>query len=149
VFGPFDLLVTFKPPNMSFQMACQTLGHVVVVYLPFAAAVAALAIAYHVKTQADVKRPFKGFPLVGLEEDGLTPEESWQKYGYRVMMKGLKEHQSAFQVMTGTGPKVWAVDRRFDESQALTSVHLDLTTEPLHRRVPKASQGKLDANPDS
>jgi hypothetical protein len=95
---------------MSFHIAYPTICHVVLIYLPFAAAVVALAIVYHVKTQADIKRPYKGFPLVGLEEYGLTPEESWQKHGYKVMMKGLKEYQGAFQVMTGTGPKVWTVN---------------------------------------
>jgi hypothetical protein len=93
-------------PEMSRQTVYQALYHVTVVYLPFVAAAAVFAVAYHLKKQADIERPLKGFPLVGLEEDGLSPKDAWMKHGHRVMAKGLKAHQSAFQVMTGTGPKV-------------------------------------------
>lgn len=92
---------------MSRQSVYQAFYHVTVVYLPFLAAAAVIAVAYHLKKQADTERPLKGFPLVGLEEDGLSPKDAWMKYGHRVMAKGLKEHDGAFQVMTGTGPKVW------------------------------------------
>ena len=98
-------------PGMSRQTVYQTLYHVTVVYLPFVAAAVVFAVAYHLKKQADIERPLKGFPLVGLEEDGLSPKDAWMKHGHRVMAKGLKTHQGAFQVMTGTGPKVRKTSR--------------------------------------
>ena len=91
---------------MSHQTVYQTLYHVIVVYLPLVAAAVVFAVAYHMKKQADIVRPLKGFPLVGLEEDGLSPKDAWTKHGHRVMVKGLRTHPGAFQVMTGTGPKV-------------------------------------------
>lgn len=93
-------------PSMSLQTAYQALYRVTVVYLPFVAAAVIFAVAYHLKKQADIERPLKGFPLVGFEEEGLSPKEAWMKHGPRVMANGLKAHQGAFQVMTGTGPKV-------------------------------------------
>ena len=91
---------------MSHQTVYQTLYHVTTVYLPLVAAAVVFAVAYHLKKQADIERPLKGFPLIGLEEDGLSPKDAWMKHAHRVMAKGLKMHQGAFQVMTGTGPKV-------------------------------------------
>jgi hypothetical protein len=93
-------------PGMSRQTVYQALYHVTVVYLPFVAAAVIFAVAYYLKKQAAIVRPWKGFPLLGLEEEGLSPKEAWAKHGHGVMAKGLKEHQGAFQVMTGTGPKV-------------------------------------------
>ncbi|RHZ57409.1 cytochrome P450 [Aspergillus thermomutatus] len=100
---------------MSLQTVYQALYHVTVVYLPFVAAAVIFAVAYHLKKQADIERPLKGFPLVGLEEEGLSPKEAWMKDGPRVMAKGLKAHQGAFQVMTGTGPKIMLPNRFTEE----------------------------------
>lgn len=84
---------------MSLQKAYQALYHVTVVYLPFVAAAVIFAVVYHLKKQADIERPLKGLPLVGLEEEGLRPKDAWMKHGPRVMAKGLKAHAGAFQVM--------------------------------------------------
>ena len=101
---------------MSHQAVYQTLYHVAVVYLPVVTAAVIFAVAYHLKKQADIERPLKGFPLIGLEEDGLSPKDAWMKQAHRVMAKGLKTHQGAFQVMTGTGPKVREESRILFES---------------------------------
>lgn len=91
---------------MSRQTVYQVLYHITVAYLPFVAVAMVIAVAYHLKKQSDSERPLKGFPLVGLEEEGLSPKEVWMKHGHGVMAKGLTAHKGAFQVMTGTGPKV-------------------------------------------
>ncbi|KAF2120197.1 cytochrome P450 monooxygenase [Lophiotrema nucula] len=67
-----------------------------------------------VEIQADIEKPLPGFPLVGLPEDGLSPKAAWTKSGFKVLAKGLREHTGAFQVMTGTGPKI-IVPNRFAE----------------------------------
>ncbi|KAK6063592.1 cytochrome P450 monooxygenase [Seiridium cupressi] len=100
---------------MANKPVYQVLYHVTVAYLPFVAAAVIFAIAYHLKKQSDSERPLKGFPLVGLEDEGLSPKESWMKHGHRVMAKGLKEHEGAFQVMTGTGPKIMLPNRFTEE----------------------------------
>lgn len=91
---------------MSLQTASEALYHVTVFYLPFVACAMVVVVAYSLKKQSDIERPLKGFPLIGLEEDGLDPKEAWMKHGPKVMAKGLSAHKGAFQVMTGTGPKV-------------------------------------------
>lgn len=91
---------------MSLQAVSQAVYHVAVAYLPFVACAMVIAVAYRLKKQSDIERPLKGFPLIGLEEDGLDPKEAWMKQGPKVMEKGLSAHKGAFQVMTGTGPKV-------------------------------------------
>ncbi|KAK3301210.1 cytochrome P450 monooxygenase [Chaetomium fimeti] len=100
---------------MSRQTAYQALYRVTVAYLPFVVAAMIIAVAFHLKKQSDAERPLKGFPLVGLEEEGLSPKEAWMKHGHRVMVKGLTEHKGAFQVMTGTGPKIMLPNRFTEE----------------------------------
>ena len=65
-----------------------------------------LAISWYFRRQASIERPLPGFPLVGLEEEGLSPRDAWSQHGHKVQAKGLREHAGAFQVMTATGPKV-------------------------------------------
>ena len=48
-----------------------------------------------------------GFPLIALQEQGLSPKASWIKQAKNTIAKGLRIcNGSPFQVMTATGPKI-------------------------------------------
>ena len=101
----------------------------------FAVLIVAVGVSVsYFESNVNVERPFKGFPLVGLEEEGLAPREAWNKNGYKVVAKGLREHPGAFQVMTGTGPKIILPNRfaeefgRRDGVSMLKSFGLDFFT---------------------
>lgn len=100
------VVIELSSPVMLFQAVYEALYHVSITYLPFVALAILVAVAYRLKKQSDEERPLKGFPVVGLEEEGLGPKEAYMKHGHKVIAKGLREHKGAFQVMTGTGPKV-------------------------------------------
>ncbi|KAI2632123.1 cytochrome P450 [Hypoxylon sp. NC1633] len=58
-------------------------------------------------------RPFAGFPLVAL--DGKSATKSWLWNGREVLAEGLRRYSGAFQIMTGTGPKIVLPNRFADE----------------------------------
>ena len=70
-----------------------------------AALVLSIVAFGYLQRQASSVKPLPGFPLVGLEGDGLSPRDAWSQHGLKVQAKGLREHSGAFQVMTATGPK--------------------------------------------
>ncbi|ORY63215.1 cytochrome P450 [Pseudomassariella vexata] len=59
------------------------------------------------------ERPLAGFPLVVVE--GQTPRNSWLYHARRLIIEAQKKHSGAFQVMTGTGPKIILPNRYADE----------------------------------
>lgn len=66
-------------------------------------------LAYTVYSLLTVEQPLKGFPVVALTEKGLSSKWSWYTAGTETIAKGLKEHDGPFQIITGTGPKVWHI----------------------------------------
>lgn len=73
-------------------------------------ATAILGCVYSVLTK---DRPLAGFSLIAL--DGKGPKSSWMWHGKDVINKGLETCSGAFQVMTGTGPKIILPNRFADE----------------------------------
>lgn len=70
------------------------------------AAGAIVVLAYTIYSLLTVEKPLKGFPVVALTEKGLKGKWSWISASTELIAKGLKEHDGAFQIITGTGPKV-------------------------------------------
>ncbi|KAK6087007.1 cytochrome P450 [Seiridium cupressi] len=69
-----------------------------------------IGIVYSVITQ---ERPLAGFPLASL--DGKGPRKSWLFHGRQVVAEGVQKYSGAFQVMSGTGPKIVVPNRFADE----------------------------------
>lgn len=76
---------------------------------------AILALLYTIYIFIAADRPLPGFPIVALTERGLGPKWSWYKAGNATITKGLRENPGAFQIITGTGPKIVLPNRFADE----------------------------------
>ena len=75
--------------------------------IPIAVAVLALiSLSRLLLVRSSTEQKLKCFPLVGLEEEGLTPAESYRLRGWEVLDKGRRLHKGPFRVMTGSGSKV-------------------------------------------
>ena len=61
------------------------------------------------------ERPYPGFPVVALSEQGLGPKASWFKHGRATILKGVEQFTGPFQILTGTGPKIVLPNRFADE----------------------------------
>ncbi|ETS75628.1 hypothetical protein PFICI_12572 [Pestalotiopsis fici W106-1] len=59
------------------------------------------------------ERPLAGFPLATVE--GKGPKKSWLFHGRQLVAEGVKKYSGAFQVMSGTGPKIVLPNRFADE----------------------------------
>lgn len=90
---------------MDFLNQFLSTQHLSLAILVTAILLSAVFLSYF-QHQSRTEEPLPGFPIVSLEEEGLSPRDSWSQHGLKVQAKGLREHDGAFQVMTATGPKV-------------------------------------------
>ncbi|KAH8198925.1 hypothetical protein TruAng_006886 [Truncatella angustata] len=74
------------------------------------AATIVIGILYSIITQ---ERPLAGFPLASI--DGMGPKKSWLFQGKQLVAEGSKKYSGAFQVMSGTGPKIVLPNKFADE----------------------------------
>jgi hypothetical protein len=74
-------------------------------YLVVAATSVLISIVFLAYRFATLERPTKLYPVIGLEEEGLNPKESFFDNADKVIAKGLQTG-GPFQVITGTGPKL-------------------------------------------
>lgn len=72
------------------------------------------------------ERPFPGFPIMSLSEQGLGPKASWFKYGKQTVLKGLEQTRGPFQILTGTGPKLIIPNRFADELKGLDELDFNM-----------------------
>jgi len=68
----------------------------------------------HVYTTLTNDRPYSGFPIISLPEQGLSAKDSWFKCGQATIAKGISQG-GPFQVVTGTGPKIVVPNKHADE----------------------------------
>ncbi|PNS17537.1 Ent-kaurene oxidase [Sphaceloma murrayae] len=61
------------------------------------------------------EKPLSGFPLIEPNELKWLPSIGWMKSGKEMLFRGLAQTKGAFQVMTGTGPKIVLPNRYADE----------------------------------
>lgn len=59
------------------------------------------------------ERPHKGFPVIKLE--GKSAKKSWLYHGGETVKKGLDQCSGAFQIISGTGPKIILPNHFADE----------------------------------
>ncbi|KAI7281913.1 hypothetical protein KC345_g3859 [Hortaea werneckii] len=72
------------------------------------------------------ERPFPGFQVISLSEQGLGPKASWFKYGKQTVLKGLEQTKGPFQILTGTGPKLVVPNRFADELKGLDELDFNM-----------------------
>lgn len=72
------------------------------------------------------ERPFPGFPVISLSEQGLGPKASWFKHGKQTVLKGLEQTKGPFQILTGTGPKLVVPNRFADELKGLDELDFNM-----------------------
>ncbi|KAF4548956.1 Cytochrome P450-like protein 87 [Elsinoe fawcettii] len=81
-------------------------------YLQITAIIIIVSTAYSLLTR---ERPVAGFPLIEPTELKWLPSIGWMKSGKEMIFRGLGQTKGAFQVMTGTGPKIVLPNRYADE----------------------------------
>lgn len=101
--------------------------------------IAAIALVCTTYSLLTVERPFKGFPVVELSEKGLNSKWSWYHNSTETIAKGLKEHDGPFQIITGTGPKVWAYEHFGFPAHSLTVTRSSFQTALLMSSAPAMS----------
>ena len=111
---------------MELLKGLPSLPHGFPVSLQVVAATLVLGIIYSIVTK---DRPYTGFPIITV--DGLSPKSSWLYHGRRVLAEGVQQVgqtlvvslsrtnpwqcSGAFQIITGTGPKIVLPNRFADE----------------------------------
>lgn len=79
----------------------------------------------HVYTTLMDNRPYAGFPVISLPEQGLSAKDSWFKCGRATINKGIAQG-GPFQVVTGTGPKIVVPNQFADELKGHAALNFPL-----------------------
>ncbi|KAK4956410.1 hypothetical protein LTR10_005934 [Elasticomyces elasticus] len=75
-------------------------------------------------------RAHTGFPVIALSERGLGPKDSWMKHGRATLLKGIKQCNDPFQILTGTGHQIVLPSRFADELR----IHEDLNVSEVFKK---------------
>ncbi|KAK4898027.1 hypothetical protein LTR27_004412 [Elasticomyces elasticus] len=75
-------------------------------------------------------RAHTGFPVIALSERGLGPKDSWMKHGRATLLKGGKQCNGPFQILTGTGHQIVLPNRFADELRN----HEDLNVSEVFKK---------------
>ncbi|KAK5701112.1 hypothetical protein LTR17_022875 [Elasticomyces elasticus] len=75
-------------------------------------------------------RAHTGFPVIALSERGLGPKDSWMKHGRATLLKGIKQCNGPFQILTGTGHQIVLPNRFADELRN----HEDLNVSEVFKK---------------
>jgi len=111
--------------SMAVSYSIPFLSETVPVSVQFLAAGVLFIVLSFVYSTLTSERPYPGFPVISLSEQGLGPKASWFRHGKATILRGIEQTKGPFQIVTGTGPKIVVPNRFADELKSHESLNFN------------------------